>query len=313
MKNSISVVIPVYNGAESIGELVKQLHAILPTLAARYEVLLVEDDGRDNSWNVIEGLAAAYPETVRGFRMVRNFGQHNALLCGIRAATGEFIVTMDDDLQHPPDQIPLLLAELDKGFDVVYGKPQSDNHSIFRNFASQITKMVLQGAMGADTARNISAFRAFRQHVRLAFAHYADPTVIIDVLLTWGTRRFTAVTVRHEPRKHGQSNYTFWKLVNHAVNMLTGFSSMPLRVVSLLGFVMTLFGVGILIFVIGRYFIEGSPPGFPFLASVITLFGGAQLFAIGIIGEYLARMHFRSMGRPTYVVREQTAISTDKT
>lgn len=306
MQSSISVVIPVYNGALSIGELVNQLHALLPTVAERYEILLVEDDGRDNSWDVIQALASARPDTVRGFKMTRNFGQHNALLCGIRAATGEIVVTMDDDLQHPPDQIPLLLAELDKGFDVVYGKPQTDNHNLFRNLASQITKMVLQSTMGADTARNISAFRAFRRHVARAFDHFGGPTVVIDVLLTWGTRRFTAIPVRHAPRAAGESNYTFWKLVAHAVNMITGFSTVPLRLASILGFVMTLFGVGVMFFVVGRYFIEGSPPGFPFLASIITLFGGAQLFAIGIIGEYLARMHFRSMDRPTYVVREQT-------
>ena len=305
LHNSISVVIPVYNGALSIGELTAQLLALLPTLAERCEIVLVEDDGRDNSWDVIQGLAAAHPGLVHGIRMARNFGQHNALLAGIRAATGEIVVTMDDDLQHPPDQIPLLLAELDKGFDVVYGRPQADNHNIFRNLASQVTKLVLQSTMGAETARNISAFRAFRRHVARAFDHYAGPTVVIDVLLTWGTRRFTAIPVRHEPRKLGASNYTFWKLLAYAINMMTGFSTVPLRFASITGFVMTVVGILVLIYVVVRYLFEGSPPGFPFLASIIALFGGAQLFAIGIIGEYLARMHFRSMGRPSYVVREE--------
>ncbi len=312
MHKSLSVVIPVYNGALSVGELVSQLHALLPTLAERYEIVLVEDDGRDNSWDVIEALAAATPETVRGIRMARNFGQHNAILCGLRAATGEIIVTMDDDLQHPPDQIPLLLAEMDKGFDVVYGRPQNDNHSIFRNLASQVTKLVLQSTMGAETARNISAFRALRRHVVRAFDHYSGPTVVIDVLLTWGTRRFTAIPVRHEPRKLGVSNYTFWKLAGYAISMMTGFSTMPLRFASVTGFVMTLVGIIVLIYVFVRYVFEGSPPGFPFLASIIALFGGAQLFAIGIIGEYLARMHFRSMGKPSYVVREETSAGEDR-
>ncbi|MBK8136446.1 MAG: glycosyltransferase family 2 protein [Chloroflexi bacterium] len=312
MHKSLSVVIPVYNGALSVGELVSQLHALLPTLAERYEIVLVEDDGRDNSWDVIEALAAAAPETVRGIRMARNFGQHNAILCGLRAATGEIIVTMDDDLQHPPDQIPLLLAEMGNGFDVVYGRPQNDNHSIFRNLASQVTKLVLQSTMGAETARNISAFRALRRHVVRAFDHYSGPTVVIDVLLTWGTRRFTAIPVRHEPRKLGVSNYTFWKLAGYAISMMTGFSTMPLRFASVTGFVMTLVGIIVLIYVFVRYVFEGSPPGFPFLASIIALFGGAQLFAIGIIGEYLARMHFRSMGKPSYVVREETSMSEDR-
>lgn len=305
MLQSLSVVIPVYNGALSIGELVRQLHALLPTLADRYEIVLVEDDGRDNSWDVIQGLVAANPDTVRGIKMARNFGQHNAILCGLRAATGDIIVTMDDDLQHPPDQIPLLLAELDKGFDVVYGRPQNDNHTLFRNMASQVTKFVLQSTMGADTARNISAFRALRRHVVRASDHYTGPTVVIDVLLTWGTRRFTAVVVRHEPRTIGVSNYTFWKLAGYAINMMTGFSTMPLRFASVIGFAMTIVGIIVLLYVLIRYIFEGSPPGFPFLASIIALFGGTQLFAIGIIGEYLARMHFRSMGKPSYVVREE--------
>lgn len=305
MQKSISIVIPVYNGALSIGDLVNQLHTLLPALVGRYEIVLVEDDGRDNSWEVIQGLVADHPETVRGIRMARNFGQHNAILCGLRAAAGDVIVTMDDDLQHPPDQIPLLLAELDKGFDVVYGRPQNDNHTIFRNLASQVTKLVLQSTMGAETARNISAFRALRRHVVHAFDHYAGPTVVIDVLLTWGTRRFTAIPVRHDPRKLGASNYTFWKLTGYAISMMTGFSTMPLRFASVTGFVMTLVGIVVLIYVFVRYVFEGSPPGFPFLASIIALFGGAQLFAIGIIGEYLARMHFRSMGKPSYVVREE--------
>lgn len=307
MQRSISVVIPVYNGALSIGELVRQLHEALPALAEQFEVVLVEDDGRDNSWDVIRQLAEHYPGTVRGFKMARNFGQHNALLCGLRAATGDVIITMDDDLQHPVDQIPLLLEELDKGFDVVYGTPLREEHNRLRALASQITKLALQSTMGAETARNISAFRALRRHIVAASNDYSGPTVVLDSLLTWGTRRFSSVKVRHDPRTLGTSNYTFRKLLNYAANMVTSFSIVPLRLASILGFAMTLFGIGVLIYVLVRYLFEGSPPGFPFLASIIALFGGAQLLALGIIGEYLARMHLRTMGRPSYVVRETTA------
>ncbi|MCU0475160.1 MAG: glycosyltransferase family 2 protein [Anaerolineae bacterium] len=305
MLPSLSIVIPVYNGALSIAELVGQLHATLPTLADSFEVILVEDDGKDNSWQVICGLVSEYPQTVRAFKMSRNYGQHNALLCGLRAAVGGVIVTMDDDLQHPPDQIGTLLAKLSEGYDVVYGKPANEQHGLFRDLASQVTKWVLQNAMGAETAGSISAFRAIRRHVVRAFEHYSGPTVNLDVLLTWGTTRFTALPVRHEPRRLGVSNYTFRKLVSHSLNMVTGFSTMPLRIASVLGFVMTLFGLLVLVYVLGRYLIEGgSVAGFPFLASVIAIFSGAQLFTIGIIGEYLARMYQRSMARPTYVVRE---------
>ncbi len=127
----------------------------------------------------------------------------------------------------------------------------------------------------------------------------------IDVLLTWGTTRFAAVEVRHDPRLVGRSNYTFRKLVTHALNMMTGFSTWPLQMASLIGFGFTLFGLGVLAYVLVRYVILGySVPGFPFLASVIAVFAGAQLFALGIIGEYLARMHVRSMGQPMCTIRD---------
>jgi glycosyltransferase involved in cell wall biosynthesis len=304
---SLSVIIPVYNSALSIRQLIDQLAVVLPTLTDQYEIILVEDDSRDNSWEVVRQLAQDY-ECVRSLKLMRNFGQHNALLCGIRCAHNEIIVTMDDDLQHPPEEISRLLDKLAEGYDVVYGAPQHEQHNIFRNLASQITKLALQNSMGAQTALNISAFRVFRTAIRDAFAGYQSPFVNMDVLLTWGTTRFAVVRVRHEPRPYGQSNYTFRKLLTHAINMMTGFSTVPLQLASWLGFAMTAFGLVILFYVIViRLIILGyEVPGFTFLASLIALFAGAQMFALGIIGEYLARMHFRSMERPTYVVREDT-------
>jgi undecaprenyl-phosphate 4-deoxy-4-formamido-L-arabinose transferase len=214
---------------------------------------------------------------------------------------------MDDDLQHPPEELPRLLGKLEEGYDVVYGTPQRERHGLWRNVASQVTKLALQSAMGVEIARSVSAFRVFRAEVRDAFTHYQGAFVSIDVLLTWGTTRFAAVPVRFDTRQHGVSQYTFRKLITHALNMLTGFSALPLQIASIVGFVLTLFGIGILGFVVTRYFLGGDPvPGFPFLASVIAIFSGAQLFALGIIGEYLARMHFRMMARPTYAVRGGT-------
>jgi undecaprenyl-phosphate 4-deoxy-4-formamido-L-arabinose transferase len=159
--------------------------------------------------------------------------------------------------------------------------------------------------MGAEIARNVSTYRAFRTQVRDAFASYRSPFVSIDVLLTWGTTRFAAIPVSHDIRRVGKSNYTVRKLITHALNMMTGFSVLPLQLASVVGFALTFFGILVLLYVIGRYVMEGgSVPGFPFLASVIAIFSGAQMFALGIIGEYLARMHFRSMDRPAYTVRE---------
>lgn len=301
---SLSIVIPVYNGALSLPELVAQLADELPKLTDQYELIFVEDDGRDNSWEVIKSLVSRYP-WIRGFKHMRNYGQHNALLCGIRAAQYEIIVTMDDDLQHPPVEIRKLLDKLAEGYDVVYGTPHHEQHGFFRDLASQITKLVLQSTMGVDVARNVSAFRVFRTQLRDAFTNYQSPYVSIDVLLTWGTRRFAAIPVRHDPRTLGVSNYTLRKLIRHALNMMTGFSTLPLQISSLVGFGLTMFGVLVLVYVIGRALIErAAPAGFPFLASTVAIFSGAQLFALGIMGEYLARMHVRIMGQPSSVVRE---------
>jgi glycosyltransferase involved in cell wall biosynthesis len=305
----LSVVIPVYNSAEILRALVERLEAVLREIAPAAEIVLVNDGSRDGSWEVVRALAAANAR-VRGFDLMRNYGQHNALLCGIRAAAAPRIVTMDDDLQHPPEEIPKLLAALRPGIDVVYGTPERQQHGLLRDLASRVTKSVLKGTLGAGaaTAPDVSAFRLFRTELREAFARYENPYVSIDVLLTWATSRFTSVPVRHEPRYAGRSNYTLRMLVRHAVNMLTGFSVRPLKLASFIGFAATVFGLAVLVYVVGRYLIQGTTvPGFPFLASVIAIFSGAQLFTLGIIGEYLARMHFRMMSRPVYAVRDTTS------
>lgn len=299
--DSLSIVIPVFNSEPILSALVERLEPVLEPHLPRAEVILINDGSRDRSWDTIARLVARYP-WVRGIDLLRNYGQHNALLCGIRAARYETIVTLDDDLQHPPEQIPSLLGKLAEGYDAVYGTPLVRRHGFWRHVSSELTRRALQTAMGR-TARDVGPFRAFRTRLRDAFASYGDPFVSIDVLLTWGTTRFAAVQVPHDRRSIGPSNYTFRSLASHALDMMTGFSVWPLRLASLVGFGFTLFGIAVLAFVLIRYVIHGgSVPGFAFLASIIAIFSGAQLFALGIIGEYLARVHFRMMERPAYVV-----------
>jgi undecaprenyl-phosphate 4-deoxy-4-formamido-L-arabinose transferase len=306
---SLSVVVPVYNSEDSLRELVRQLGEVLPTCAPVRELILINDGSRDRSWDVIRELSTQH-DWVRGINLMRNYGQHNAILCGVRAAAHDVVVTMDDDLQHPPEEIARIVQKLAEGYDVVYGTPQAEQHGLWRDFASQVTKLALSSAMGSETARKVSAFRAFRTSLRDAFGRYQGPFVSVDVLLTWGTTRFAAVPVRHEPRRVGASNYTFRKLLTHAINMTTGFTTLPLQIASVVGLLFTIFGLSVLCYVVGRYLIQGSTvPGFPFLASLIAIFSGAQLFALGIIGEYLARMHFRTMDRPPYAIREVTKSS----
>ena len=301
---NISVVVPVYNSELSLPGLVQRLHPVLAAGEGEYELLLVNDCSSDGSWKVIREMAERH-NWITGINLMHNYGQHNALLCGIRAAMHEVIVTLDDDLQHPPESIPALLNRLAAGYDVVYGTPQKEQHGCLRNLASRITKLALQSAMGAETARNVSAFRAFRTKVRDTFSDYTGPFVSIDVLLAWGMKRFSAVSVPHEPRREGVSSYTFLKLLAHALNMMTGFSTIPLQFSSMIGFAFTIFGICVLGYVLGRFLIQGdSVAGFPFLASIIAIFSGVQLFTLGIIGEYLARIHFRMMQKPTYIVDE---------
>lgn len=303
---NLSIVIPVYRGETTLVPLAERLAAVLPSLADAYEVIFVHDGSPDNSWPVIEQLAARYP-WVRGLRLMRNYGQHNATLCGVRAARYEICATMDQDLQHPPEALPLLLAQLAE-YDVVYGAPRKLPQGLVRNLLTALIKRLLAKVMGLPSVRNISAFRVFRTGLRAAFANFQSPSVTLDVLLSWGTTRFTSVQVDIAPAE--RSNYNFFALVRAALLILIGYSTMPLRLASWIGFIMTLFGVGIFIYVLYIYFSLGSLPGFPFLASIISIFSGAQLFALGIFGEYLARMFERSMDRPPYAV--QTSIGGDQ-
>lgn len=299
---NISVVIPVYRGEALIESLVERLAKSLPKFSEKYEVLLVNDGSPDRSWDVVQSLARKY-KWVRGIRLMRNYGQHNATLCGARAAQYEITITMDQDLQHPPEEIPVLLEQLENGFDVVYGAPKKLPQGFLRNVLTENIKRILARVMGIPSVKNISAFRAFRTELRNAFTNFQSPTLIIDVLLSWGTSRFTSVPVEIE-KPEERSNYRFSALVKAALLILTGYSTAPLRLASWIGFLMTMFGLGVFIYVVILSFMEGGIPGFPFLASIIALFSGAQLFALGIFGEYLARMFDRSMDRPTYIVSE---------
>jgi glycosyltransferase involved in cell wall biosynthesis len=303
MIESLSIVVPVYNSEESLPILLDRLAELLPSLAGEFEVILVNDASRDGSATVIER-AAQERAWVVGIQLMRNFGQHNALLAGIRNARFKTIVTMDDDLQNPPEEVPGLLAKLEEGFDVVYGYPRQESHGLLRDMASRITKLTLQNAMGVEVAARVSSFRAFRSTVRQAFADYSGSYVSIDVLLSWGTTRFASIPVNNPPRPLGKSTYTAKKLFLHAVNMVTGFSIMPLQLASMLGFFFALFGFVLLVYVLLRYLLHGEAvAGFPFLASTVAIFSGVQLFSLGIIGEYLARMHFRLLDKPTYIIR----------
>ncbi len=302
---SYSAVVPVYNSESSLDTLVERLAATLAGMGGDYEIILVNDGSHDHSWEVIRRLAGEF-QFVRGINLMRNYGQHNALLAGSQRAKHQVIITLDDDLQNPPEEIPRLVAKLSEGYDVVYGKPVKRSHEAWRNLSSRIIKSVLKVVLGTEMGGHSTAFRAFRADLRRGFATFAGAELSIDVLLSWSAARVTHVTVEHHPRRSGKSGYTFAKLMKLAFELLTGYSALPLRIASGLGLTTSALGVLMFFYVVVRRLLQTEyTPGFAFLAAEIAFFAGMQLFSIGVIGEYIARLHFRTMGKPPYVIQEE--------
>jgi undecaprenyl-phosphate 4-deoxy-4-formamido-L-arabinose transferase len=298
----ISVVVPVFGDGSLLRELVDRAERPLrETLGVDWELLLVNDGSPMATWEEIARLAERYPNVV-GINLLRNFGQHNALLAGILQSSGDVVVTLDDDLQQPPEAIPLLVESL-RDADVVYGRPTNRPRGMVREFAGITIRLALASVLGVGHARQIAPLRAFRGTLRSAFRNYRSPYVSIDVLLAWATARIVAIPVKYDFRRRGGSGYTLRRLLSLAATMVMGFSVWPLRLASILGLFCAAFGGLVLGLVLFRYFRSGvTVPGFPFLASVIAIFSGTQLFALGIMGEYLARMYFRMMDRPAFII-----------
>ena len=301
----LTVIVPLYRSVEILPHLLERLEVALQAIGRPYEIILVNDASPDETWSRVRSELTQRPRMV-ALNMSRNYGQHNAILAAIRVARSPLILTMDDDLQHPPEEIPRLIEALTSDLDVVYGYPLHEERGLSRKWASRVTKLVLSRYMNVKVAEQVSAFRLFRTELREAFATYRGPFVNIDVLLTWGTSRFGAIRVRHSPRPVGRSTYSLGPLITLALNLITGFSVLPLQMISLVGIGMGLIGFLILLYVLGLYFVYGAPPpGFTLMASMIAIFSGVQMLALGIMGEYLWRMYYRVMDRPSYLVRDR--------
>jgi glycosyltransferase involved in cell wall biosynthesis len=304
----VSVVVPCYRSELTLEVLVERLLRSLDGLRREgtidgFEIILVVDGSPDNTAAIAQGLVDASPH-VTAMLLRRNFGQHNALVAGIRAARFDVVVTLDDDLQHPPEEIGTLLHTLDPATDLVYAVPVAEQHGFLRSLASRAVKTALRMA-GVPNATWVGAFRAFRTDLRDGFSGVNDASVNVDVLLSWVTTRVRAVRVRMEPRAAGHSSYDTGRLLRHTANMVTGYGTVPLKLAAWLGFACGLLGVVLLVVVVVMYFVgETTVPGFTTIAALISLFAGAQMLTIGIIGEYVARQHFRSMSRPMYVIGE---------
>ncbi len=305
LREGVSVLVPTYRSAGHLAVLADQVGAVLDAASVPYELILVDDGSNDGTWEEARALASTR-QPVRGLRLSRNYGQQNALLAGLRAAGCERVVTLDDDLQYRPESIPPLLAAMDEGADLVYGRAERPRHGALRGFVTRVSKWLMRLVTGEPMIASISALRGFRTDLRSAFDDFDGPYVSLDALLLWSTNRVGEIEVPHDPRTHGSSGYSLRSLIRLALTITVGFSSRPLRAASVLGFACTALGIGLLVYVLIRYTTEGgSVPGFAFLASAISIFSGAQLFAIGVIGEYLARMYPQVMGRPSYSVAER--------
>lgn len=299
----VSVVVPTYKSPTTLAELVARIAAVN---LGEYEVIVVDDGNDDSTWSEILQLSQTNSSVI-GLRLGRNYGQHSAILAGVRRAKFSQIVTLDDDLQNPPEDIPKLLAELKPGVDVVYGVSSEVRQNLFRRFTSKFTKAVFAKVLGFKSAISISSFRAFRAQLKEGFAGDLGPHVSLDALLTWSTSRFSTVEVSHHPRRVGKSNYSLGKLIRFMLDTATSYSTRPLRLATTIGFITTLFGLLMLIWVVGNaVFVGDSVPGFPFLAASIAVFSGVQLVVLGILGEYLGKIHFRAMNKPTFSVSETT-------
>lgn len=306
----VSIVIPCYRSELTLREVVEGIFGSLTQapVVRDFEVVLVVDGSPDGTAGVARELAAEHPE-VRAVELRRNYGQHSALLAGIARARYDVVVTMDDDLQHLPEEIPLLLGPLAAGTaDLVYGVPEVEEHGVLRSAASRAVKRGLAMA-GAPKAEDVSSFRAFRTELREGLAAVPDPYASVDVLLSWATVSVDRVTVRMRHRSVGTSSYTFRSLVRHAINMITGYSNVPLRLVTYLGLLLAVVGLVLAVTVVIKYLVNDTTvAGFTTLAAMIAMFSGAQMLSLGVIGEYLGRLHTRSMGKPTYLVRSDTGV-----
>lgn len=303
---SVSVVVPCYRSESTLAPLVEQLIAELTPITSDLEIVLVVDGSPDNTWQVATRLARDH-DTVHALRLARNYGQHNALLAGIRHARHEVTVTMDDDLQHRPDQVAVLLAAMTSEVDLVYGIALQEEHRFLRSLGSRVTKWAVSRGRDAGHVANISAFRAFRGSLKRGLDHLTGPRPSIDVALAWSTDRAVSVPVRMDRRAVGTSNYSLGMLVRQAANLVLAYSTAPLRLVAYLGLASALFGFALLSYVLVAY-LAGitTVAGFTTLTSAIAIFSGTQMLSLGVIGEYLAELHQRGGGRPLYVVAETT-------
>lgn len=302
---TLSIVVPLYNSVATLPRLLEELCAL--KIEGGLEIVLVNDGSRDateaTALRLIENCAVA----ITFISFSRNFSEHNAVLEGLRSSTGEFVVTMDDDLQNPPSEVLKLLAvaQAEKR-DVVYSAYDEKQHSWWRNLGSSLTSRIANWSMDKPRGLYLSSFRCFSRFAADEVAKSSNPRPYIDALIFQVTQNIGVVTVRHDPRASGESGYNFRALFRLWISMLTNSSIMPLRLATLLGVVMGAGGFVSFIAVLINYFINQEPLGWGSLMAALALFSGTQLLLLGIVGEYIGRTYLRVSEKPQSVVRFRT-------
>lgn len=307
----VSIVIPVYASERILPELVAQVHAVMQQRAWCYEIIFICDQSPDLSWTVIQQLVKNY-QSVRGILLRMNAGQHNALMAGLAQAKGQIIVTMDDDLQHSPKDIPLLIERIEQGYDVAYARFKTRSHPLWKILGSRLNNVVAGYLMSKPSDLYLSPFRAFKASIREDILRYRGPYVYVDGLILSVTRHITSVDVDHHDRYSGSSLYGFRRSLSLWLKMATSFSIVPLRITSFLGLLFAGFGFFFALFlIIQRFTVNLTPVGWSSLIVTVLIVGGVQLLALGMIGEYLGRVLLTINARPQYVVAERVGFPTD--
>lgn len=304
-EGGVSVVIPCFNSTKALFEVVRQLEiAFIEQNIVKFEIILVIDDPGEPAILFAKEIQREIP-TVVIIELSKNYGQHAAIFAGLALCKNDFIVTMDDDGQHPGSEVISLLRKFDNETDVVYGIAINGEHKLLRNLTSRWAKYVTYKLLNIKNARNISAFRAFRRFTVMNLEFQYMTNAVVDVVLNWSTDKFTVAEIEMRKRQEGKSNYSYRKLARFTVQMITGYSIRPLRIATIIGFVTFLISFGIsMVLIIQEIMGNITVPGYASVSLFILIIGSTQLLTIGIIGEYLGRVHENSMRKPLYSVKK---------
>jgi len=302
---SYSVVVPVFNEEGNVEALVGRVVAAMEAVGASFELLIVDDGSSDRTPDLLRALAAR-DARVRVVRFTRNYGQEAAVEALYLNARGRWLIQMDGDLQHPPEEIPRLIAKKDEGYDVVYGVRQKRKDALFRVAASRAMQWTMRSMMEIELPDDVSTFRLMSAPIARLVAALPERRKFFSALLVWSGARVGTVNVSHAPRLTGSSHYGFTKLLNHTFDLIVGFSSKPLRYIGTLGFVFALVGLGLGLWVIARKLVwDYGMMGWPSLFAAVVILGGMQLIATSVIGEYIARIYVQAQARPLYNIAER--------